>query len=115
MKRFIILFFTFFSTITQSQNLSLLPPIYNYSQTQYKAGMQNWQVSQCQDGILYVANNQGLLTFDGQVWQLYYLPQKKIARSVFADNSTSNLRVYVGSFEEFGYFQRNAQNQLVYT
>lgn len=115
MKRFIILFFTFFSTITQSQNLSLLPPIYNYSQTQYKAGMQNWQVSQCQDGILYVANNQGLLTFDGQVWQLYYLPQKKIARSVFADSSTSNLRVYVGSFEEFGYFQRNAQNQLVYT
>ena len=42
-------------------------------------------------------------------------PPKKIARSVFADSSTSNLRVYVGSFEEFGYFQRNAQNRLVYT
>lgn len=115
MKLFIILFLTFFSTIAQSQNLSLLPPIYNYSQTQYKAGMQNWQVSQCEDGVLYVANNQGLLTFDGQVWQLHYLPQKKIARSVFADSSNPNSRVYVGSFEEFGYFQRNAQNRLVYT
>lgn len=115
MKLFIILFLTFFSTIAQSQNLSLLPPIYNYSQTQYKAGMQNWQVSQCEDDVLYVANNQGLLTFDGQVWQLHYLPQKKIARSVFADSSNPNSRVYVGSFEEFGYFQRNAQNRLVYT
>ena len=115
MKLFIILFLTFFSTIAQSQDLSLLPPIYNYSQTQYKAGMQNWQVSQCEDGVLYVANNQGLLTFDGQVWQLHYLPQKKIARSVFADSSNPNSRVYVGSFEEFGYFQRNAQNRLVYT
>ena len=115
MKLFIILFLTFFSTIAQSQNLSLLPPIYNYSQTQYKAGMQNWQVSQCEDGVLYVANNQGLLTFDGQVWQLHYLPQKKIARSVFADSSNPNSRVYVGSFEEFGYFQRNSQNRLVYT
>lgn len=115
MKLFIISLLTFFSTIAQSQNLSLLPPIYNYSQTQYKAGMQNWQITQCEDGVLYVANNQGLLTFDGQVWQLHYLPQKKIARSVFADSSNPNLRVYVGSFEEFGYFQRNAQNRLVYT
>ena len=115
MKLFIISLLTFFSTIAQSQNLSLLPPIYNYSQTQYKAGMQNWQVTQCEDGVLYVANNQGLLTFDGQVWQLHYLPQKKIARSVFADSSNPNSRVYVGSFEEFGYFQRNAQNRLVYT
>ena len=115
MKLFIISLLTFFSTIAQSQNLSLLPPIYNYSQTQYKAGMQNWQVTQCEDGVLYVANNQGLLTFDGQVWQLHYLPQKKIARSVFADSRNPNSRVYVGSFEEFGYFQRNAQNRLVYT
>ena len=115
MRLFIISLLTFFSTIAQSQNLSLLPPIYNYSQTQYKAGMQNWQITQCEDGVLYVANNQGLLTFDGQVWQLHYLPQKKIARSVFADSSNPNSRVYVGSFEEFGYFQRNSQNRLVYT
>ena len=58
MKLFIISLLTFFSTIAQSQNLSLLPPIYNYSQTQYKAGMQNWQITQCEDGVLYVANNQ---------------------------------------------------------
>ena len=119
MKHFIILLIIllghFPTTTAQNQDLPFVPPIYNYSQTQYKAGLQNWQISQCKTGVLYVANNQGLLTFDGQVWQLHYLPQKKIARSVLADNNDSKQRVYVGSFEEFGYFQRNAQNQLIYT
>ena len=78
MKHFIILLIIllghFPTTTAQNQDLPFVPPIYNYSQTQYKAGLQNWQISQCKTGVLYVANNQGLLTFDGQVWQLHYLP-----------------------------------------
>lgn len=39
------------------------------------------------------------------------MPQNKIVRSIFVLNN----RIYVGSFEEFGFFEKNLLGQLVYT
>ncbi|MFK8301797.1 triple tyrosine motif-containing protein [Capnocytophaga stomatis] len=94
----------------QTSELPFVPPVHNYSQKEYNAGTQNWDISQDVNGIIYIANNQGLLSFNGSEWELHYLPEKKIARSIFIDGN----RIYVGSFEEFGYFERNAYGKMKY-
>ncbi|MFJ1473316.1 triple tyrosine motif-containing protein [Capnocytophaga cynodegmi] len=94
----------------QEDHLPFISPVHNFSQKEYNAGTQNWGISQDKYGIIYIANNQGLLTFDGNLWELHLLPNKRIVRSVFIDDN----RIYVGSFEEFGYFQRSEKNELIY-
>ena len=89
-----------------------IPQVVNYSVGEYKAGHQNWAVAQGADGLMYFGNNRGLLQFDGTRWTLYPLPTNLAVRSIYID---SNNRIYVGSFEEFGYFEANPQNKLVYT
>lgn len=87
------------------------PLISNYSKVEYKAGNQNWAMAQDSSGVLYVANHQGLLTYDGSEWQLYTLPHNEIVRSVFVDESEK--KIYVGAKEEFGYFYKE-QSTLQY-
>lgn len=91
--------------------LSYLPQVINYSVNEYKAGNQNWAVTQDKAGILYFGNNRGLLQFDGVRWTLYTLPNHIAVRSVYAADDG---KLYVGSFEEFGYFERDAANRLIY-
>lgn len=87
-----------------------LPLIHNYTRATYKAGTQNWGMTQNSKGYLYVANNDGLLEFDGQHWSLYPVPNNTIVRSVLAVGDT----VYVGAFEEFGYFATGADGKFTY-
>lgn len=93
------------------QNTIGLPDITNYSKIDYNAGLQNWDFKQDNNGVIYVANNEGLLTFDGKYWKLYPLPNKTIVRSVEigADN-----KIYVGGQDEFGYFTPSMNGQLTY-
>ena len=39
--------------------------IVNYERNQYKAGFQNWMMTQSDKGWIYSANSNGLLEFDG--------------------------------------------------
>lgn len=87
------------------------PYFQNYDLSQYNAGNQNWGISKAEDGRLYVANSKGLLEFDGLKWTLSMLPNKTTLRSVHAVGN----RIYIGSYEEFGYWERNKFGQLNYT
>jgi DNA-binding CsgD family transcriptional regulator len=87
-----------------------LPFISNFPKTQYKASTQNWSVTQCTKGFMYFGNNDGLLEFDGNNWQLYPLPNFSILRSVHAVGDT----IYAGAFEEIGYFARSSMGLLEY-
>ena len=93
------------------QNTIGLPDVINYSKQSYAAGLQNWDIKQDKNGILYVANNEGLLSFNGRSWNLHSLPNKTIVRSVEigADN-----RIYVGGQDELGYFSPGKTGQLHY-
>ncbi|CAN5666001.1 triple tyrosine motif-containing protein [soil metagenome] len=93
------------------QNTIGFPDVINYSKQTYKGGLQNWDIKQDKNGIVYFANNEGLLSFDGHYWNLYPLPNKTIVRSVEigADN-----RVYVGGQDELGYFAPASNGQLQY-
>ncbi|MFB9055830.1 transcriptional regulator [Mariniflexile ostreae] len=87
------------------------PYFQNYSLSEYHAGNQNWGVSKSENGKLYVANNNGLLEFDGLNWELKALPNKTIIRSVLAHND----KIYTGSYEEFGFWEDNKKGVLEYT
>lgn len=105
----VLLFFLF--NYAYSQHSIAVPQIINYSGKIYKGGLQNWSVSQDNEGILYFANDEGLLTFDGGNWSLYPLPNKTIIRSVCFDGKS---KVYVGGQDELGYFQANEDGELSY-
>jgi len=82
----------------------------NYTLSDYKASNQNWDISKSNDGKLFVANNDGLLEFDGLNWNLWEMPNKAIIRSLLIYQN----RIYVGSYEEFGYFLKNPKGVYEY-
>src|SRR5215213_9903449 len=83
------------------QNTIGLPDIINYSKQTFKAGAQNRQIKQNKRGVMYFANNEGLLSFDGINWKIYPLPNHSIVRSIeFGPDN----KLYVGGQDEFGYF-----------
>jgi len=83
-----------------------------YTHNQYRAGSQNWAVSQDRNNRVLFANNEGLLVFDGTRWQLFPVPNKTIVRSV---GVASDGRIYVGAQDELGYFAPDANGSLRYT
>ncbi|HEX7844337.1 MAG TPA: two-component regulator propeller domain-containing protein, partial [Chitinophagaceae bacterium] len=95
-----------------AQNTIGIPQIVNYGKQQYAAGSQNWNITQDKNGIMYFANNDGLLSFDGRFWRMYKLPNKTIVRSVAVDGSN---KVYVGGQGEIGFFSSAADGELEYT
>src|ERR1700743_424009 len=96
----------------KGQNTIGLPQIINYPKTAYQAGTQSWDIQQDKKGILYFANNSGLLTFNGHYWHRYTIPNETIVRSVQVAPSG---RVYVGAQDEIGYFFPGRNGDLVYT
>ena len=88
-----------------------LPPVSHYTPKIYNADNQNWSIDQGKDGHIYVANNKGLLTYNGESWQLYNSPNESILRSVFVDDT----RIYTGCFRDFGFWQEDDKGVLEYT
>lgn len=100
------------SFVSELYGFSLVPRVSNFSVREYKAGNQNWSITQDKEGCIYVGNNKGVLEFDGIHWKLYPLPNNNIIRCVYY---SSDEKLYVGSYEEFGFFERDEYNQLQYT
>jgi hypothetical protein len=94
------------------QNTIGIPNIVNYSKMVYRAGSQNWGIAQDKNGIMYFANNEGMLSFDGTFWRLYPLPNKTIARSIAI---SEDKRIYIGGQGEIGYFSAGTSGELIYT
>ncbi|WP_291528450.1 transcriptional regulator [Bacteroides sp. UBA939] len=86
-------------------------PISNYTRYTYKAGNQNWSIQQHDNGWIYVANNKGLLEYDGVEWNTYPIHNAK-TRAVKVGHDG---RIYIGGMEQFGYFTPNALGELEYT
>ncbi|MCC8094003.1 MAG: hypothetical protein LIP05_00720, partial [Tannerellaceae bacterium] len=84
--------------------------VINYNRNDYQAGVQNWMITQSDNQWLYIANNNGLLEFDGVYWNVYPV-KDKIVRSV----NISGDKIYVGGSSEFGYFRHDAKGILHYT
>lgn len=86
--------------------------VVNFSKQTYKAGSQNWDIRQDSSGRIYIANNEGVLTFDGTYWKLYPLPNKTIVRSIeFGEDK----RLYAGGQDEIGYYSPDNNGKLTFT
>jgi len=85
--------------------------VHQFAKSEYRAGSQNWSVDVDQQGVVYVANNEGLLVYDGVKWQLFRAQGQYIVRSVYA---SPDGRIYVGSYEEFGYWQKDNNGLMAY-
>ena len=73
-------FFVLVNPLVMGQRL--VPPIENYRIFEYKAASKNWDLAVSPEGELFVANNKGLLHFNGEHWAFYQLPNKTTIRSV---------------------------------
>ncbi|WP_242130980.1 triple tyrosine motif-containing protein [Aestuariivivens marinum] len=87
------------------------PPIEIYTAKDYRAETQNWSISQSENNYIYVANNKGLLEFNGATWQLYKSPNETIIRSVHVIDN----HIYTGCNGDFGYWVSNDYGKLNYT
>ncbi|MBS0031968.1 ligand-binding sensor domain-containing protein [Chitinophaga sp. 22321] len=112
MKPFLLLALVFHVSILHAQNTIGLPAIVNYSKTQYQGNGQTWDIDIDNRGILYFANNEGLITFNGNYWKLYPVPNNTRQRAV---KVAPDGRIYVGAQDDFGFYYPDASGILVYT
>jgi DNA-binding CsgD family transcriptional regulator len=80
-----------------------------YSSKEYQGGIQNFSIGQDENGLIYAANNFGLLEYDGSSWNRYGIPNSTKIRDLLTDN---NGRIYIAGQGQFGYFQPNDKGIL---
>lgn len=112
MKKKIILYLTI--TIISYLPIQAQETIFrNFSPTLYKGGTQNWDIQQLPDGQLAIANNAGLLFFNGACWSLYPIRNYTTVRALHYEQTTD--QIFAGASGEFGYYQVDPlSNQFLY-
>lgn len=80
-------------------------PVQNFTPAHYKAGIQNISFAQNRNMKLFVANNLGILSYNGISWEKHAFQTGKKQRALAFDEK--NDRLYFGSQGDFGYFQDN--------
>jgi DNA-binding CsgD family transcriptional regulator len=105
------LFLTGTSLLSRAQLTLGLPEISNYSKQAYRGGAQTRRVVQDASGLLYFANDEGVLRFDGARWRAFPLPNRSLVRCLqFGPDG----QLFVGGQDEVGYFEPAADGSLRY-
>jgi len=109
---YLFIFILTVNSFVKAQNPIGLPQINNFTTIDYKGGNQNWDIQQDKLGIMYFANNEGLLTYNGQNWGIYPVPSNTVVRSV---QISADGKIYVGAQNDMGYFYPDQKGVLKYT
>src|SRR5690554_3732615 len=83
-----------------------IPFIRYYSTRDYNGGIQNWSITQDKSGLIYVANNFGVLEYDGSTWNRYAPKTGTKVRHLAIDKDG---RIYVASQGDFGFLFPNEE------
>ncbi len=83
-----------------------LPYIRNYTPKEYGGFIQNWSALQDQRGFVYIANNHGLLEYDGVGWRRYDDDGNLSALLSLAVDDPGI--IYVGMNKDFGYIESDS-------
>lgn len=86
------------------------PFIRNFTSEDYKSSGQNWSIAQDHRGIMYFANNNGVLEYDGFSWRIIITETR--VRSLCIDSTGL---IYVGQENDFGFLQADSTGLLKYT
>ena len=104
----------FLSVFLVAQNLhgrdSGFKYLKNYSYIEYDHHPQNWGIVQAENGIIHVANQAGVLEFDGVSWRLINVPNYTV-RSL---SINGNGMIYIGGKDEIGYLAPDKLGTLRY-
>jgi class 3 adenylate cyclase len=114
-KLIFILVFLFQGTIfaQNSRDFEIgIPLVKNYLPKDYKAFSQNWGFVQDKRGVLYFANGDGVLMFDGVHWDVVKITNNYTVSSIAIDRFS---RIFVGSTSEFGYISTTKTGKFKYT
>ena len=84
----------------------------NYTYKEYKHQPQNWDMVQDKSGLIYVANQAGVLIYDGVSWRVKGIPDYVTVRSLAIDDVTGT--VYIGGVGEIGYLEIDEKGVLQY-
>ena len=103
----LLICFVFFNE-TQAQ---AIPAAEHYTIYDYHAHPQNWSVVQDEIGRIYVANNKGVLEYDGNRWKLIELPNLASATAL---TKGKDGKIYVGAVSEIGYLDSDTIGNKIY-
>lgn len=85
-----------------------IPEVKYYNRQEYGAATQNWRITQDDHGMMFFANNFGVLRFDGTHWDLDKVDPMVRCVKWIGD------RMYCGSTHDFGYYEYDASYNLKY-
>lgn len=106
----ILTLLTYITMFSQIKHIGL-PHIKNYEKSSYIGAPQNWGIDQDNKQNIYIANNNGLIKFNGAFWETFNIPNKKLRSLNIAKEEE---KIYVGGYDEFGYFEPNNHGKLEY-
>lgn len=108
----IICFILLFSKLSvNSQSLNDIPFITNFKKQDYQASSQNWDIIQDDKDVMYYANNQGVMKFDGYSWDIVELPNTSIVRSLCFLGGDS---IMAGAYNDFGLMHYDSIGGLIF-
>ncbi|MGE0077065.1 MAG: SpoIIE family protein phosphatase [Bacteroidales bacterium] len=85
-------------------------PIVNFHHREYRGHSQSWAITQDKRGLIYIANNVGVIEYDGSEWRHISI-NGALPRCLDVDERG---RVWVGAQDEFGYLVADSSNNLVF-
>jgi len=92
-----------------AQELGLFP-IRNFNHRDYGGQPQNWAIVQDHRGLIYVANNIGVVEYDGNNWRHISI-NGALSRCLDVDEEG---RIWVGGQDEFGYLAADSSGSIRY-
>ncbi|ALO15543.1 Autoinducer 2 sensor kinase/phosphatase LuxQ [Salinivirga cyanobacteriivorans] len=85
--------------------------VHNFLPTDYPGQTQNWAIKTDSNNVMWIANKDGLMTFNGNQWNLIQTPHRSTIRSLsFANDGT----LYAGAIGDFGYVARDTNGNHEY-
>lgn len=77
----------------------------------YGGAIQSWTMAQDKEGVLYIANNDGVLRYDGLKWDLTTITDQNY---VFSLGLNSKNDIFIGSYNELGYLRKDSAANYKY-
>lgn len=84
--------------------------VQNFHHREYEGASQSWAIAQDKRDIIYIANNVGVIEYDGNDWRNISI-NNQLARCLDIDDEG---RIWVGGQDEFGYLAADSTNSLVF-
>ena len=110
-KKYIVsLFFILFFNCFLSQTGNYFSK--NYFPKEYGSGANNFGITQDNDGLIYIANDNGILIFDGYNWKIC---RRFDEVTITAINKTTEGKIFFGTKNgDFGYIEKTKRGNFIY-